>query len=418
MKSKKMELKKTANKKESPNHKTMMLSPEIEKAESIASYYGFTRLPHLSVEKKDIIFAKKFRESHLKNLNPFLHKNERFGGFLEEKIAILRSYLDKKYADLPSPVMGFYEGPLEGNPHMKKNHESETFNLEILGGSKSINEAMIIEASFVILKDRYPEYELSVVINSVGDKESYSRFFRELTNYISKNSSNLEKTCLSLIRKDPVSLFDCPHEKCKAVQEGAPRPIAFLNESGRNHFKEVLEYLESLCIPYELNHALVGSRSYCTDTVFEIQGKRGGENLTLCIGERYNGLAKKALQKKDVSAVGSALLIHPHFVKKNVTKEKITKAKFFYIQIGFDAKLKSLTLIEILRKAGVFVVQSLAKDKLSAQLAQAEKMQIPYIIMMGQREASENSVVVRNMDSMSQETVKIDELVKYLKKLK
>lgn len=83
-----------------------------------------------------------------------------------------------------------------------------------------------------------------------------------------------------------------------------------------------------------------------------------------------------------------------------------------------DAKLKSLTLIEMLRKAGVFVVQSLSKDKLSAQLAQAEKMGIPYILMMGQREASENSVVVRNLDTMSQETVKIDELVKYLKKLK
>ncbi len=398
--------------------KTEMLSPELEKAAGIAAYYGFTKLPYISVEKKDILNAKRFRESHLKNLNPFLHKNERFGGFLEEKIAILRSYLEKKFINLPQPVMGFYEGPLDGNPHIKKTIGTETFNLEIIGGSKSINEAMLIEASFVILKDRYPEYELSVVINSVGDKEAYSKFFRDLTNYISKNSSSLEKSCLALTKKDPTALFDCAHEKCKEIQDGAPRPIAFLNESGRNHFKEVLEYLESLCIPYDLNHALVGSRSYCTDTVFEIIGKKDGETHILAIGERYNGLAKRALQKKDVAALGSALLIHPHFVKKNIVKKKETKAKFFYIQIGFDAKLKSLTLIETLRKSGIYVVQSLAKDKLSLQLAQAEKMGIPYIILMGQREASENSVVVRNMDSMSQETVSIEHLVKYLKKLK
>ncbi|MFA6463837.1 MAG: His/Gly/Thr/Pro-type tRNA ligase C-terminal domain-containing protein [Candidatus Paceibacterota bacterium] len=403
-------------------HKTELLSPELEKAAGIASYYGFTKLPIFSVEKKDIVFAKKFRESHLKNLNPFLHKNERFGGFLEEKIAILRAFLEKKFIDLPQPVMGFYEGPLEGNPHMKKNNEDGTFNIEVIGGSKSICEAMVIEASYVILKDRYPEYTFSVVINSVGDKEAYSRFFKELTNYISKNAGNLDKSCLAIVKKNPTALFDCAHEKCKTTQDGAPRPIAFLNESGRNHFKEVLEYLESLCIPYELNHALVGSRSYCTDTVFELQGKKitskGIETHILGIGERYNGLAKRALQKKDVPAVGAALLIHPHFIKKNIVKKKDVKAKFFYIQIGFDAKLKSLTLIEMLRKAGVYVIQSLAKDKLSAQLEQVTKMGIPYIIMMGQREASENSVVVRNMDSMSQETVSIDHLVKYLKKLK
>ncbi|MEI8337978.1 MAG: His/Gly/Thr/Pro-type tRNA ligase C-terminal domain-containing protein [bacterium] len=409
-------------KKEVSKKKSEMLSPELEKAAGIASYYGFSELPSISVEKKDIISAKKFRESHLKNVNPFLHKNERFGGFLEEKIALLRSFLDKKFIGMPQPVMGFYEGPLSGNPHMKKNHADETFNLEVIGGPKSVSEAMIIEASFVILKDRYPEYEFSVVINSVGDKEAYSKFFKELTNYISKNSAGMDKSCLAIVKKNPTALFDCVHEKCKSTQDGAPRPVAFLNESGRNHFKEVLEYLESLCIPYELNHALVGSRSYCTDTVFEIQGKRktdkGYDVQVLGIGERYNGLSKRALQKKDVSAVGAALLIHPHFIKKNIVKKKEVKAKFFYIQIGFDAKLKSLTLIEMLRKAGVYVVQSLAKDKLSAQLEQAAKMGIPYIIMMGQREASENSVVVRNMDSMSQETVSTDHLVKYLKKLK
>ena len=413
-----MKTQKEITKKIRATHKTEMLSPELEKAESIASYYGFTRLPQISVEKKDIVNTKRFRESHLKNLNPFLHKNERFGGFLEEKIALLRAYTDKEFADLSQPVMGFYKGPLEGNPHMKKGLESETFNLEVIGSSKSISEAMLIEASYVILKDRYPDYELSVVINSFGDKDAYSRFFKELTNYISKNSSGLEKSCLTLVKKDPTTLFDCTHEKCKETRNGAPRPIAFLNESGRNHFKEVLEYLESLCIPYELDHALVGSRSYCTDTVFEIIGKRGDEVQIFAIGERYNGLAKRAMQKKDVPAVGSALLIHPHFVKKNITTKKETKAKFYYIQIGFDAKLKSLTLIEMLRKAGVYVVQSLAKDKLSAQLDQVTKLGIPYIIMMGQREASEHSVVVRNMDSMSQETVSIDHLVKYLKKLK
>jgi histidyl-tRNA synthetase len=193
--------------------------------------------------------------------------------------------------------------------------------------------------------------------------------------------------------------------------------MSYLSESSRTHFKEVLEYIESLEIPYTINHTLIGSRSYCSDTVFEITGTEKGKSEILAIGERYNGLAKKALGKKDIPSIGVALLLHPHFVSKRAKKEKIVAPKFFFIQLGFSAKLQSLKIMELLRQAGIPVEQSLSKDKLSLQLATAEKMNIPYIIMLGQKEAIEHSVVVREMKTMSQETVLMTELVSYLKKL-
>ncbi len=394
-----------------------IVSPEIIKATEIASHYAFSPLPHVEVEKADISVAKKFNESHLKTLHPFFEKSERFGGFLEEKLALLRSFTDKKFADLPFPIMGFYEGPLSGNPHMKKSAEEETFNLEIIGGSGSVSEAIAIETSFVILKDRYPDTNFSIAINSIGDKESYAKFLRELTTYVSKEGLKLEKNCRNIIKKDITSLFNCSHEKCKEVQENAPKPMTYLSESSRNHFKQVLEYIESLGIPYEICHSLIGSRSYCSETICEIRGEKNGKTTIFGIGERYNSLAKKALGKKDVPAFGMALLIHPHFIKQVEKKKREQKIKFYYIQIGFDAKLKSLSLLENLRKANIHVHQALSKDKLSLQLAHAEKIGIPYIIMMGQREAMEGSVVVRKMSTMSQETVLLDNLISHLKKL-
>ena len=127
---------------------------------------------------------------------------------------------------------------------------------------------------------------------------------------------------------------------------------------------------------------------------------------------------KKIFSKKEMPAIGVAILIHPHFVKKRVIEEKTLKTKFFFVQIGFEAKLKSLTCIEALRKEKISVDQSLSRDKLSVQLQIAEKMNIPYVIIMGQKEAMENSVVVRNMQTMSQNTVKTEELPKYLKMIK
>jgi histidyl-tRNA synthetase len=48
----------------------------------------------------------------------------------------------------------------------------------------------------------------------------------------------------------------------------------------------------------------------------------------------------------------------------------------------------------------------------------AEKLGVPYTIIFGQKEAIENSVIVRNMQSRSQETVKQAKLLEYLKELK
>lgn len=90
----------------------------------------------------------------------------------------------------------------------------------------------------------------------------------------------------------------------------------------------------------------------------------------------------------------------------------------YFIQLGFDAKLKSLNVIEILRKAKIPITQALSKDSLSAQLAIAEKIGVKYALIFGQKEALENSLIVRNMENRSQKTVPLDELLTYLKNLK
>ena len=110
------------------------------------------------------------------------------------------------------------------------------------------------------------------------------------------------------------------------------------------------------------------------------------------------------------------------FLKNDINEYKKTEDKekhnLFFIQLGFEAKLKSLHVLEMLRKAKLNTYQSLSKDKMAAQIAMAEKMNIPYVIIMGKKEAMENSVVVRNTNTRCQDTVALEDLVAYIKKLK
>ena len=398
--------------------KHIEVSPEFEEAAATARHFGFAPLSSIEVEKQDISAAKRFDESHLDAVHPWSVGAERFSGYLEEKIAIMRNYCAKKWVGLGFPLMGYYEGPLKGNPHMRRLEDLRTFNLEIIGGDKPITEAMALETAFVILKDRYPGEELTIEINSVGDKESMARFARELGSYCRKEIGQLPSSMRQEIKKNIFAVFAIESEKAKEFVENAPKPMNFLSEESRAHFSEVLEYLETLRLPYEINPRLIGSRSYCTETVFEIRGKKE----MLAIGERYNSVAKRIWGKKEVPALGVALLMHPHFVTRSAgRKGKLKKeagARFYFIQFGDDAKKRCLTIIEEMRKANISVHQSLSKDKLSLQLASAEKMCVPYIIMMGQKEAMEESVMIRNMTTRVQETVGLKLLIPHLRKLK
>lgn len=215
--------------------------------------------------------------------------------------------------------------------------------------------------------------------------------------------------------------MECTNAKCRELALQAPNSVTFLSEPSRLHFREVLEYLESMNIPYKIDHQILGNRRLCCHTIFLIKtlnvgGGKDTPEETLALGYRYNELAKKIDMKRDPPAVG----VHIVFKRKGHAQRKSRipkKPQVYFIQFGFHAKLKSLQVIEILRHAKIPLHQALAKDKLTSQISTAENLSIPFVLIMGQKEAMEDSVIVRDMSTRSQETVKIGVLAEYLKKI-
>jgi histidyl-tRNA synthetase len=200
-----------------------------------------------------------------------------------------------------------------------------------------------------------------------------------------------------------------------------PKSINFLSEKSRQHFKEVLEFLETLEIPYTINNALVSNRDFCSETVFEIRGS-DPKSHPKAIGIRYDTLAKRLGHKKELPAVGVSIALPKKAIKSDEIKVstimKILDPQICFMQLGFEAKLKSLRLIETLRLARVPVAQSLAKDKMAGQVGQAEKMQAPVVVIMGNKEAMENSVIIRETATRAQTAVPVSEAAVALKKYK
>jgi histidyl-tRNA synthetase len=393
----------------------------LDKGAEIAIYYGFTPHETPEIKKSDLDHARTLLEGD------FIEDDEDGNPTLlplhaEEKVAILRTYTEKNMIALPQPVMLYFRGNFRGSVSKKGSMYPRYCDLDILGSGKSVAEAILIKTAATILAEEGFK-EIAVEINSIGDKESLARYARDLTNYYKKNLGTVCTNCRQAIKKDVFDLLSCKNQKCHSVKESAPKSMNFLTESSRQHFREILEYLERLEIPYRINDHLIGNRKYCSETIFELintsETRKETEPRTLAVGVRYDGLAKKIGLKKEVPGASISLLIkHGSKAQEKKGPQKVKKPAVYFIQLGFEAKLQSLRVIETLRQSKIPVYQALSKDKLIGQLSVAEKMRIPYTILMGKKEAMEDSVIVRDMNTRSQETVRIGDLSNYLRKLK
>lgn len=420
-----------------------------EKASEVAMYYGFSPIETPLLEQKEVftsgigegtdIVEKEMYELKTKGGDHLVLRPE-------GSAAIMRSYIENGMGSWPHPVMLYYKGNFFRHERTQKGRyrQFKQFGIECLGSSKSIMDAIVIHTTLTILHEIGLK-DLIVDLNTIGGPDSRAKYVKELTNYYRQHLDEMPTDARKRLVSNPLRILDSKDPKMTALNEEAPESISYLNQSDRQHFKEVLEYLEELQVPYRINHRLVRGLDYYTRTVFEVfdnspdqNEKQSEENeadiesessaqradppwIALAAGGRYDSLATTLGHKKEVPSIGAAIGIDRvllHAETKKLSPRIIKKPKVFFIQIGFEAKLKSLRIIEILRKARVPIKQTLNKDSLSAQLGLAEKLEIPYCIIFGQKECLEDTVIVRNMETHKQDTICICDLKEYLKTLK
>ncbi len=377
------------------------LVSETDKIGEIAIQYGFSIINTPTITPDVYKKSKQFKEYELYN-------------DIEEKISLLNWYDQNNLYSEQQPIMIHYKKPFPGSGQRKKPNEN-IYGLEIMGSNKNTSEALCIKTALSMLYD-LGHKDVYIDINSIGDKESVSKFEKELNSYFRKNLPNLPTKIKSEGKKNIYSIA----REMGPMPEGLPQSIAYLSDFSKNYFKETLEYLEAFEIPYKIKSQLVGNKLYSSHTIFEIRdfdSKKDKEGTLLAYGYRYNSLAKKIGLKKELSCIGCTLIIKSKKAPKKILVKNIKKPSFYLVQLGNTAKLKALNIVEILRRNKIPVYHSLTKDKITGQLTGAEYNHASHVLIVGQKEAIDNTVVVRNITTREQETVDIKDLPAFLTKL-
>lgn len=370
---------------------------EFDKALVTAAYFGFTPIKAPRITKQDTELSL--------GLGDHMHYDA------AEKVAVIRTYLEQNLASLSHPIGLVYKKSLTTK-------RPSVISLHYIGLDSGVAEAIVIQTAFSILKDEGHK-SLVLDINCIGDKESITAYERELSSYIKKSQVELPAEIQESLRENVFNLFKKRTPETLILRETAPSSITFLSSQSRTHFKEVLEYLETLGIEFRLTPELVGEKDHTSHTIFAIKNQNAKEETAgaLAIGYRYSRLGRCLGLRKEVPMVG--VNIFPAIIKKIKRKvyKNLPKPKFYLIQLGQDAKIKTLSLIELLRTHHIPLHHFLGKDKLATQLSNAENLRVPYLIIIGQKEALEDTVTVRNVSTRAQETVNMADLPFYLKNI-
>ncbi len=337
----------------------------------------------------------------------------------EGTASIARAYLENGMTSWPQPVKLYYQMPMfrYDRPQAGRYREHWQFGAEVLGEKSPLLDVTIIALALRVIHGAGLR-NTALQINSIGCPVCRPKYRKVLVRFLKENETKLCVDCKRRLKTNPMRVLDCKEKGCQSVTENAPQMINNLCNSCHNHLKVILEYLDELDINYAINPRLVRGLDYYVQTVFEIWTERDGGSLALGGGGRYDGLTE-LLGGKKVAGMGFGLGADRIVAAMKAEGVDITdsyQVDAFVIQLGAEAKKKCFKLMFDLQNAGIGAESSLEEGSMSVQLKKANRLKVPYALIIGQKEAFSDTVILKDMSSGCQEIYPQDKIVRELQK--
>jgi len=335
---------------------------------------------------------------------------------------LVRAFIENGMHVQSKPIKLFSCGSLfrYDRPQAGRYREHKQANFDVFGESDPVLDAQLIQMANRVLSGVGLK-KVRFLVNTLGSDSDRVEYRKLLVAYLRSKRAALCTDCAERLKKNPLRILDCKADGCREVIASSPHMIDHLSAESHDHFKYLLEYLDELEVPYAIDPFLVRGLDYYNDTVFEVVCEsdcEGKAPFSLGGGGRYDGLVGN-MGGGQIAAIGFGLGLDRIVLEMQKQNTKIycePKPRVFLVQLGEMAKKKSLKLFEYLEKNGILMAESFGRGSLKAQLRSASKAGSEITIILGQKEVMDQTVIVKNMKTGSQETVPQDKLVEFVKK--
>lgn len=328
---------------------------------------------------------------------------------------VIRAFVEHKmYGSADFPVKLFYFGPMfrYDRPQKGRYRQFNQFGIEAIGARSPMMDVEAIALGCAITKEIGIE-NVVVLINTLGDKQSRDQYRKALKEYFEPYLPQLCEDCQRRFQQNPLRILDCKADKDHPCMANAPKCRDYLTEESKAYFQKVIEGLDELKIPYQIEDRLVRGLDYYTNTVFEaVPLENGSQQATLFGGGQYDGLVQ-SFGGGDLCGVGFGMGVERMIAlasEQNKLLPMENKSDVYVITLG-DVNVYGAKITNMLREAGFSVEMDYLARSLKAQFKSADRQKAKAIVIVGEDEAKNQLAVVKNTMERTQKTVSLNELI-------
>jgi histidyl-tRNA synthetase len=308
-----------------------------------------------------------------------------------------------------------YEKPQKG-----RYRQFYQFNIEAMGYAGPDIDAELIILCARMWKALRIE-NLSLKINSLGNKNTRAKYREDLINYFSDNLGNLDENSKNRLHSNPLRILDSKNPEMKKLIDEAPILLDYLDSESEEHFNKLKNILSDAGVDFQVNPKLVRGLDYYNRTVFEWETDVLGSQGAVCSGGRYDGLIEK-IGGKSTPAIGWAMGMERLVSLFEYSNDKINKiSPHIYIAIdGDEAQKKAFQISEELRELNpkIRIQLNMGGGSFKSQLKRADKSNSNYAIIIGLDELKNDYLSLkslrRNQEQVTIPFSKINELTKII----
>lgn len=193
-----------------------------------------------------------------------------------------------------------------------------------------------------------------------------------------------------------------------------------LYTKGVEELKEVIKHIRLFNVPdeaFEIDLSIARGLDYYTGTVYETFLNDYKSIGSICSGGRYNDLAGYYTDK-ELPGVGMSIgLTRLFFILNDIGLIKTDKKSISDVLVisMVDDLSKSIEVANDLRNAGINTEIYFDNKKMKAKFKYADRLNMPYVIVIGEDEIKSGLLTIKNMQEGTQEQMKIEDIIEKLK---
>ena len=333
---------------------------------------------------------------------------------------VARAYNQHNLGNLSPIHRLYYIGPLfrRERPQKGRQRQFHQFGIEAFGSNFAEQDAEIIALAWHLLAHFRLTNKIDLQVNSIGTSECRAGYRDALKQFLKPHFDELSEISKRRFNTNPLRILDSKNKKEQTILKNGPRISDYYTKDDKEHFNEVKTYLKAMNIPFTINSGLVRGLDYYTKTVFEITSNELGSQDALLGGGRYDSLVE-TLGGKPTPGIGFAAGIERILLLINEEnfKEHKPVPDIYLICLEKKGIPVSLNIAKILRLKGLNIVSDPLRRSMKAQMRDANKLRARYVLILGESELKDNTILFKNLESGKQESIKQEKIVKYFDNL-